>query len=156
MKAAHGGQVGGERLALPCLKLLDEGLDVGGDYFFRRLPLWLLLVFLLELHLFFLLAARSGVFVSHSAARQKRLNGRQERTTTGTGRSHERQARPVTNLFCGFGAQTAPAKGGPKRLYAEGTAGTGGSGEKARESAYRALNVFGDFKDGGRNLRRSD
>ena len=62
----------------------------------------------------------------------------------------------MTNLFCGFGAQTAPAKGGPERLYAEGTAGTGGSGEKARGSAYRALNVFGDLEDGGRNLGRSD
>ena len=108
------------------------------------------------LHLFFLLAARAGVFVSHSAARQKRLYGRQERTTTGTGRSHERQARPVTNLYCGFGAQTAPAKGGPERLYAEGTAGNGGSGKKARVALTEGLALSGFGMTDGKRYMTGD
>ena len=32
-------EVGGERIAVSCLQLLDEALDVGGDDLFRRLPL---------------------------------------------------------------------------------------------------------------------
>src|SRR5262249_9439932 len=41
VKAAHGGEVGCQRSAMPLLKLLDEVLHVGGDYFFRRLSLLL-------------------------------------------------------------------------------------------------------------------
>jgi hypothetical protein len=33
VKAAHGGEVVGEGFGLPCLQLLDEELDVGGDEF---------------------------------------------------------------------------------------------------------------------------
>ena len=42
VKASHCAEVGSERLALALLKLLDEGLDVGGDCFLGGLPLWLL------------------------------------------------------------------------------------------------------------------
>jgi hypothetical protein len=38
--------------ALPLIKLLDEVLHVGGDCFFRRLPLRLLLILSFELHCF--------------------------------------------------------------------------------------------------------
>src|SRR5580698_3290821 len=40
MEAAHRVEIGGERIAVPCLKLLDEALHVGGDDLFRGLP-WL-------------------------------------------------------------------------------------------------------------------
>ena len=39
MKSAHCGEVGSESFAVSCLKLLDEELDVGGDYFFGGLRL---------------------------------------------------------------------------------------------------------------------
>jgi hypothetical protein len=54
---------------MPLLKLLNEVLHVGGDYFFRRLPLLLPLPF--SFHYFCLLAARSGVFVSHQRSETK-------------------------------------------------------------------------------------
>ena len=39
VEAAHGVEVGGECIAVSCLKLLDKALDVGGDDFFGGLPL---------------------------------------------------------------------------------------------------------------------
>ena len=39
VETAHGGEVGGEAFAVPCLKLLDKQLHVGGDDFFRGLGL---------------------------------------------------------------------------------------------------------------------
>ena len=42
MESAHRVEVGGQCIAVPCLKLLDEGFDIGGDDLFRRLPLLLL------------------------------------------------------------------------------------------------------------------
>jgi hypothetical protein len=39
VKAAHGGEVDCQRFAPTLLNLLNQVLDVGGDYFFRRLPL---------------------------------------------------------------------------------------------------------------------
>jgi hypothetical protein len=40
MEAAHGVEIGGERIAVSCFELFDEGLHVGGDNLFRGLP-WL-------------------------------------------------------------------------------------------------------------------
>ena len=40
MEAAHRVEIGGERIAVSCLQLLDEALHVGGNDFFRGLP-WL-------------------------------------------------------------------------------------------------------------------
>src|SRR5271156_3257252 len=57
------------------------------------------------------------LFLTQSAARQKRLNGRQDGTTTGTRRSPEWQARPVTKLLLDFGAQPAlTRRDGPERF----------------------------------------
>jgi hypothetical protein len=39
VKATHGGEVDCQCFAMALLKLLDKVLHVGGDYFFRRLPL---------------------------------------------------------------------------------------------------------------------
>lgn len=44
VKPAHGVQVRGERIGVSCLKLLDEGFDIGRDYFFRGLPLVVVLL----------------------------------------------------------------------------------------------------------------
>jgi hypothetical protein len=53
---------------MPLLKLLDEVLHVGGDYFFRRLPLRLLL--LSSFH-FLLLVCPVGRFCFSPAQRDK-------------------------------------------------------------------------------------
>jgi hypothetical protein len=70
------------------------------------------------LHCFGLLAARLGVFVSHpERSETKRLNGRQDGTTTVTRRSPEWQGRPVTKLLLDFGAQPALIRrDGPERF----------------------------------------
>jgi hypothetical protein len=116
VKAAHRCEVGRQCFATSLLKLLDEVLHVGGDYFFRRLPLRLLLLCPLSCIFCSCLPGRAFLFLTLSAARQKRLNGRQERTTTGTRRSSEWQARQVTNLFCGFWrAALLSRRDGPKR-----------------------------------------
>jgi hypothetical protein len=60
---------------MSCLKQLDEVLHVGGDYFFRRLRLLLPLSF--PFHCFGLLAARSGVFVSHPERSETKTTERQ-------------------------------------------------------------------------------
>ena len=39
VESAHRVEVGGKRVGVPCLQLLDKALDVGGDDVFRRLPL---------------------------------------------------------------------------------------------------------------------
>jgi len=80
VKATHGGEVGCQRFAVSLLKLLDEVLHVGGDYFFRRLPLWLLLILSFHLYCFGLLAARSGVFVSHHERSETKTTERADRT----------------------------------------------------------------------------
>ncbi len=99
-------------------------LDVGGDYFFRRLALRLLLVLFFELHVCSLLAARSGVFVSH----QERSETKTTERLTGTNddrdrRSPEWQARQVTNAHFVWRAVGARPKGRPKRP-SEGHDGT--------------------------------
>lgn len=43
MEAGHSAEVGGKSFAPALLKLLNQGLDVGGNNFLRRLPLRLLL-----------------------------------------------------------------------------------------------------------------
>jgi hypothetical protein len=61
---------------MACLQLLDEDFHIDGDYFFRRLPLRLLLIMSFHLHCFGLLAARSAFLsLTMSEAGQKRLNG---------------------------------------------------------------------------------
>ena len=42
VKPAHCGEVGGEGFGVSLLQLLDEGLHVGRDYFFRGLLPWVL------------------------------------------------------------------------------------------------------------------
>jgi hypothetical protein len=72
MEAGHRIEVGSQRLAASRLKLLNQALHVGGDYFFRRLPLLLLL--LSSFHFFApRLPGRTFLFLT-SAVRQKRRN----------------------------------------------------------------------------------
>lgn len=126
----------------PRLKLLDKGFHVllngvlrGG--FFLTATLVVAIAVALIFHCFLLLSARLGVFVSHPERSETKTTERQTgKNDDRSRRSTEWQARQVTNLFCGFGAQSALARrGGPERLYAEGTTGWRKWSEDAR-SAY--------------------